>query len=204
MKKRIVATLALIGYGLLSGWGNLPSQARSDGSGINNGANSITYIPIQSTPDLRLAQREAKDLELVLVVEKEETYTDQNGVTQTRWADLGRQGTARPGDLLRYRIRVKNNTNRPLSNIQFNQPIPGNMIYLFESAEFKGNKHKITFSIDGGKIFVGRPRITKVKPDGSVESMEAPANRYTHVQWSLEEPLPAGKTSEAIFKVRVK
>jgi len=200
MKIRIITTLALISYGFLSVWGDVPSQARSD----SNGNSSITYTQVPAISDIRLAQKEAKDLELVLVVEKEETYTDRDGKSKVRWVDLGKQGTVRPGDLLRYRIRVKNNTGRPLSNIQFNQPIPGNMVYLLESAEFNGAKNKITFSIDGGRIFVGRPRVTKVKPGGGVESMDAPANRYTHVQWSVEESLPPGKLAEAIFKVRVK
>ncbi|MEI6430247.1 MAG: hypothetical protein WCO45_17970, partial [Pseudanabaena sp. ELA607] len=137
-------------------------------------------------------------------VEKEETYVDKDGTTKYRWIDLGKQASVRPGDLLRYRIRAKNNTNRSMSSIQFNQPIPSNMTYLLESADLKDIKGKITFSIDGGKIFVGKPRVTKVKPGGGVESMEAPASRYTHVQWSFTDSLAGGKTAEAIFKVRVK
>jgi hypothetical protein len=62
----------------------------------------------------------------------------------------------------------------------------------------------VTYSIDGGKSFAAQPVIEEKQADGTKKTIPAPASMYTQVRYDWNDPLAAGATLSASYKVRVK
>lgn len=76
-------------------------------------------------------------------------------------------------------------------------PFPDFMVYVPGTAVGPGAR--VTFSIDGGRSFAEASEL-KVSVDGRLET--APPERYTHVRWELDRPLPPGARGFARFHAR--
>lgn len=96
------------------------------------------------------------------------------------------------GQVVYYTVRITNPTPVFANKVQVSQLIPANTTYLPGSAAGPGAE--IEFSIDGGQTF-GRPENLK-QTDGT----RAPAGRYTHIRWTLQNPLAPGATALARFR----
>ncbi len=105
-----------------------------------------------------------------------------------------------PGDVMLYSISFENIGKEPVSNVVVNNPIPNNSKYRMNSAT--GKNTKITFSIDGGKIF-GNPEDLVVK-DKTGRSWVARPEEYTHIRWVYEKTLAPGQTGEVSYKTKIK
>jgi uncharacterized repeat protein (TIGR01451 family) len=125
-------------------------------------------------------------LKLLLAAEKQVLIKDQQGKRKVTWQALKNQAIVKPGDILRYTLTGENTSDRPLKNLNLNQPIPQGMVYVLKSANFTGNA-KITYSIDGGRNFIENPKIKVTLPNGNVETKPAPANAYTHIRFYTPE-----------------
>jgi hypothetical protein len=62
----------------------------------------------------------------------------------------------------------------------------------------------VSYSIDGGKNFAAQPTIEEKQADGTTKRVAAPASLYTQVRYEWSDPLAAGSTLSASYKVRVK
>ena len=62
----------------------------------------------------------------------------------------------------------------------------------------------MSYSIDGGKNFVAQPLIEEKVANGTKRLVPAPASLYTQVRYEWTDPLAAGSTLAASYKVRVK
>jgi hypothetical protein len=62
----------------------------------------------------------------------------------------------------------------------------------------------VTYRIDDGQTFSAQPTLEERQPDGTVKRVPAPVSTYTQVRYEWAEPLQAGKTLAASYKVRVK
>lgn len=96
------------------------------------------------------------------------------------------------GQVVYYTVRITNPTPVFANKVQVSQLIPANTSYLPGSAAGPGAD--IDFSIDGGQTF-GRAENLK-QADGT----RAPPERYTHVRWTLRNPLAPGATALARFR----
>lgn len=96
------------------------------------------------------------------------------------------------GQVVYYTVQITNPTPVFANKVQVSQMIPANTIYLAGSASGPGAD--IEFSVDGGQNFA-RPEQVKL-PDGT----RAPPTRYTHIRWSLRNPLAPGSTALARFR----
>lgn len=96
------------------------------------------------------------------------------------------------GQVVYYTVRITNPTPVFANKVQVSQLIPANTSYVAGSAAGPGAD--IDFSIDGGQTFA-RPENLK-QTDGT----RAPPERYTHVRWSLRNPLAPGATALARFR----
>ena len=96
------------------------------------------------------------------------------------------------GQVVYYTVRITNPTPVFANKVQVSQLIPANTTYLPGSAAGPGAE--IEFSIDGGQTF-GRPENLK-QTDGT----RAPPARYTHIRWTLQNPLAPGATALARFR----
>lgn len=160
-----------------------------------------------------LASREAgtiaqniqrQPLQLRLGAEKKVLRKDQQGKQQVTWQTLRGNVVVQPGDILRYVVTGKNNSNRAVRNLVVTQPIPKQTAYLLNSVTVKNNKVKITYSINNGKSFVAQPTIQVKLANGKVETRPAPAEIYTYVRWKFEQPISPETAVNATYQVRVR
>lgn len=86
------------------------------------------------------------------------------------------------GEQAYYTIRVRNPGRAPVTDVQVTKRMPEGMRYIEGSAT--GPASDVQFSTDGGASFRTRP-----------------AQRdYTHLRWTLRQPLPAGATALLRFR----
>ena len=117
-------------------------------------------------------------LETEIVVEKLEP-ADPPTRPQARFVPAGR---LEAGDEVHYTIRVRNPGTQPVNDVQVTKRMPFGLHYLAGSAQ--GPACDIEFSADGGKTFAAKPR----------------QGDYTHVRWTMREPLPPGATALLRFR----
>ena len=121
----------------------------------------------------------------------------------TAEANPGRadKSVAQPGDEIRYRLVFTNVTAGPVKNIQFVDPIPAGMTYVLGSATSSPRVHA-EYSIDGGHSYAAQPLISVVE-DGKPVEKPAPAERYTHIRWTVVGLLAHGAQVAVEFRGRV-
>lgn len=143
--------------------------------------------------------------QLHLNVEKKVVQKDEQGKEKISWLGLQNQAVVIPQDVLRYTISGQNLSDRPVKNLNINQPIPKNMIYILNSATVNTTKiAKITYSIDGGHNFVEKPTVQVTLPNGKVETRSAPAKAYTHLRWNFSTAVAAKTTVQGSYQVQVR
>ncbi len=131
------------------------------------------------------------DVKLNLAVERRDGDNWQSGSINN----------ARPGDVLRYSLKGKNQGNRAANNFTLTQVIPSRTTYVAQSAT---GSAQITFSIDKGKTYSAQPMIVTKRADGTTESRPAPAESYTHVRWKFQNAIEPGANLSAFYQVRVR
>lgn len=143
-------------------------------------------------------------VQLHLGAEKRVLRKDQQGKQQVTWQTLRGNVVVQPGDVLRYAVTGKNNSNRAVRNLVVTQPIPKQTAYLLNSVTVKNSKAKVTYSINNGKSFVAKPIIQVKLGNGKVETRPAPAEIYTYVRWKFEQPISPKTVVNATYQVRVR
>ncbi len=131
------------------------------------------------------------DVKLNLAVERRDGESWQSGSIDN----------ARPGDVLRYNLKGKNQGKAVANNFTLTQVIPSRTTYVAQSAT--GNA-QITFSIDKGKTYSAQPMIMTKRADGTTESRPAPAESYTHVRWKFQNAIEPGANVSAFYQVRIR
>ena len=105
-----------------------------------------------------------------------------------------------PGDIVIYTVSYSNNGKEPAENFVITNPVPEHMTYVFESAS--GDNTNIQFSVDGGNSYDVPANLTKNDADGNI--LAADVTDYTHIRWTLNEPVAPGATGNVIFKATLK
>lgn len=129
---------------------------------------------------------------------------NQQGKQQVAWRTLQGNVTVQPGDVLRYVVTGQNNSDRPVNNLVFTQPIPKQTTYVLNSVTVKNNTAKVTYSIDNGKSFVEKPLVRVKLPNGKIVTRPAPAELYTHVRWKFGQAISPKAGVNATYQVRVR
>lgn len=110
---------------------------------------------------------------------------------------------AKTNETVEYVVAWANKGTGPAPDVTVTNPIPSGTVYLLGSAEGKGAK--IVASADGGATFAPPPlRVNETMPDGTVVSVEAPPEAYTHLRWRVPGPVAPGASGTVSFKVRVR
>lgn len=124
------------------------------------------------------------------------------GESRTVLRDGAGHLVTRPGDVIRYRLTASNRGTEPARNVELLDPIPAGTEYVIGSA--RGGGMHLLFSIDGGRTFEPQPVRYEVRTTaGEMREVAAEPRMYTHVKWSIVDPLPPGGRVEAAFQVRV-
>lgn len=109
---------------------------------------------------------------------------------------------AGPKDTLVFTIKYTNSGDAVMTEPVIINPVPKGMIV--KSKTPAGNNSEITASVDGGQSFKPLPVMVQMKqPDGSLKSVPAKDEQYTHIRWAIKQPLQAGQSGEVSFKTKV-
>ena len=134
-------------------------------------------------------------LEISTEAQKEEAYTE-NGEQKTRLVGVE---LVVPGDQVVYTITYENTGDQPADNVVINDAIPDEMQYQQGSAFGSGTD--IVFSADGGQTFGSPDELIVMGADGAARP--AVPSDYTHVRFSLRNPVPAGARGFVRFRATV-
>jgi uncharacterized repeat protein (TIGR01451 family) len=140
----------------------------------------------------------AGEVELSSLVQKLETYVDENGEEQTRLVEAA---SVVPGDELRYTIlfeNVSDSVTVDAGSVVITNPVPEFTEYVEGTAFGAGTV--IEFSADGGETW-GDPGSLTVIDEGG-ERLAEPAD-YTHVRWTLQPELEPGAQGSVYFRVKL-
>ena len=107
-----------------------------------------------------------------------------------------------PGDVVLYRLTFTNITDVPVRNVEFKDPLPPDLRFVGGSATADREDVVITYSIDGGQIYVEQPMIEEVV-DGERVVRPAPPEMYTHVRWLVSGWVQPGAQVTAEFKAQL-
>jgi len=108
---------------------------------------------------------------------------------------------ARPGDVLGYSLAFTNRTSGHVSQVQFVDPLPTGLVYQTGSAR-ADKAVRIEYSIDGGKSWSVEPMVI-VLENGRRVSKPAPREAYSHIRWTVAEPMAPGAQVTAAFEAEV-
>lgn len=131
------------------------------------------------------------EVESVLVARKVELDAEKK-------EKLIEASTARPGELIEYRVTYTNKGQGVVRDVLATLPIPADTVFQRAGVVPAGAKA----SLGDGK-FAPIPLKRKVKlPSGKEEEIDIPLSEYRAIQWSLGE-LAAGKSVVVAARVRV-
>ena len=116
---------------------------------------------------------------------------------------LDKVSAVHPGEILDWTITSANEGNAPARQYKTIGQIPQGTSFVAGSAVAEYGA-SVSYSIDGGKNFAAQPLIEEKQADGTTKRMPAPASMYTQVRYEWSDPLAAGSTLSASYKVRVK
>lgn len=105
-----------------------------------------------------------------------------------------------PGTEVIFTNIFENISNKAVSEVVINNPIPANT--FFKAGSATGKDTVITFSVDGGKTLGLPEKIFAKGVDG--KSRAALPNEYTHIRWTYKGQLAPGKSSEVSFRAVIK
>ncbi|MBW4508869.1 MAG: DUF11 domain-containing protein [Scytonematopsis contorta HA4267-MV1] len=143
-------------------------------------------------------------VQLQLDAEKLVITKDTQGKENKKWQTLKGQAVVLPGDILRYTISGKNISDKPVKNLVIDQAIPKGTIYVLKSAKAVNNVGKIYFRVDAESKFVENPTVKVTVNNGKVATQPAPANKYTHIRFILNNPVAVNTTVKGTYEVRVR
>jgi len=108
-------------------------------------------------------------------------------------------GVVLPGDVLEYRLTLTNRGGEAVQDVVFTDPIPSGLEFVLGSAGAERADVRVDYSIDRGATWSPNPTIRVETADGVVERPAAPAD-YTHIRWTLSDPLAPGAAVTARFR----
>jgi uncharacterized repeat protein (TIGR01451 family) len=149
---------------------------------------------------LRLEAQRTPGRALQISAENLSAQSPRHAVLAAKSGDSAR---VLPGDTLRYRLLFTNVSTGPVHGIVLDNPIPAGLRYQPGSAKVDRPDVAILFSIDGGATYSASPMVD-VDVDGKREQRPAPAERYTHVRWTVRGDVPKGAQIHAEYDVQAK
>ena len=110
-------------------------------------------------------------------------------------------GSISPGDVVEYRLTFTNVRDAAALGVVFSDPIPAGLIYVIDTAGADRADAAVEYSIDGGESWSAAPMV-EVEDAGERVLRPAPAEAYTDIRWTLNDPVAPGARVTASFRVR--
>jgi uncharacterized repeat protein (TIGR01451 family) len=104
-----------------------------------------------------------------------------------------------PGDVVEYRLTFTNLQEVAVQDVVFENPLTNGLVLVLGTAEADREGVRIDYSIDGGTTWSSAPEVEVVEGGTSVRR-PAPAAAYTHVRWTITDPVAPGDRVVARFR----
>lgn len=131
------------------------------------------------------------------------TVTGDDGETTEEFQQAD---TARPGQIVEYRVVVTNISGETLAaaSVAVTGPVPANTIYIDGTAT-TSDAYRTEFSADGGAAFSIPPVMIMVtNDDGEEEEVIADPAQYNAARWTFLEALEADTVHTLVYRVEVR
>ncbi len=112
------------------------------------------------------------------------------------------EGTARPGDVIEYRLTFTNHQDGPVTQVVLNDPIPVGVVFVPGSVTASREDLRVEYSIDSGATWSTDPKV-EVEEAGEMVLRPAPAEAFTHVRWTITGSVNPGAQVSGRFRARV-
>jgi len=138
----------------------------------------------------------AGGVQLVNVAQKE-VEVDEGGKKVRKLVEPGKMV---PGDEVVYTITYTNKGAKPAERVVVVNPVPQHTRMRTSSAE--GANSEIAYSVDGGKTYAAPDKLVVNTKDASGKAVTRPAVAadFTHIRWTLKEPLAPGASGFVRFR----
>ena len=111
--------------------------------------------------------------------------------------------TARPGDVLRYRVTFTNRTEGPVQGVVLSNPIPSTLALVGGSVRSSREDVLVEYSVDNGRTWSAEP-MEEVRVDGRRVRRPIPPERFTNVCWIVQGSIQPRDTVTADYDTRVR
>lgn len=109
--------------------------------------------------------------------------------------------TARPGQVVEYRVTAANRSpdTLPAGSVEIMGPILDGTTYVANSATPSSDQILTEYSADGGQTYSEEPVLVGDGDDREVAEPES----YTHIRWTLLEPMEPGQEETFFYRVTI-
>ncbi len=135
-------------------------------------------------------------VELKTVAETEVEYVDEQGQRATKLVSAAK---VIPGTQVVWTVTASNVCDKAAEKVFIDNPIPAQMSYVPDSALAAGAD--IQFSTDG-RQFAEPASLRVSEADGTQRA--ARSSDYTHIRWSLRNPIGPGQVAVARYRAALK
>jgi uncharacterized repeat protein (TIGR01451 family) len=111
--------------------------------------------------------------------------------------------TARPGDVLRYRITFTNGRADAVRGVALSNPIPATLAFVGGSASASREDVQVEYSADNGRTWSAEPT-EEVLVDGRRVRRPIPPERFTNVRWTVTGQVQPRATVTAEYDTRIR
>ena len=157
---------------------------------------NLTVVALAALFFATQAWAQSKHIELDAKVEREIEVVDESGQKTIKREQAV---TVLPGEVVVYTITARNVGEEPATNVVITDPIPEHMDY---TGSVKGERTRITFSVDGGKTYDVATALMVPDGEGQGERPAKPED-YTHIRWQLNDALEPGSALSVEFHARL-
>lgn len=142
------------------------------------------------------AQAPAAGVQLVNVAQRE-VEVEEAG---KRVRKLVEPGKMVPGDEVVWTTTYTNKGPRPAERVIVTNPVPQHTKFRAGTAE--GANAEIVYSVDGGKTYATPDKLVVTTRDaaGKPATRPAVAADFTHIRWTLKDPLAPGASGFVRFR----
>ena len=155
----------------------------------------LLALLLLAAPLPALAQEAASQPALSITVE------NMTAAAESQAGSPREDETARPGDVLRYRLNFTNRTDVALRDVVLSNPIPQTIGLLDGSVRSSRDDVQVEYSADGGQTWAAQP-MEEVLVEGRVVQRPIPADRFTHVRWTIRGWVQPRATVTAEYDTR--
>ena len=156
----------------------------------------LILVPILMLIGAGVAVAADRSIELRTVAETEIQVIDAAGKEQTERVTATK---IVPGDEVIYTVYFTNQGSDATDDVVITNPIPEHM--LVRQIETSQHPVLVAVSVDGGSQYGSPQSLTITDAGGRTRPVEP--SDYTHVRWTLQEPLAPGAEGSVSFRAQL-